>query len=67
MGDTKGYPVLIAGLQDEEIRNRYKAHEALKLLTRLDFGYEFDADPSTRGAAVAKWQTWYEEVATRNL
>jgi hypothetical protein len=38
MGDNAGYPVLIEGLKDEDIRNRYKAHGALALLTQLDFG-----------------------------
>jgi hypothetical protein len=62
IGDPSGYPVLIEGLSDELIRNRYKAHEALTLLTNLDFGYQHDAAPSDRAMAVRKWREWYEAL-----
>jgi HEAT repeat protein len=65
MGEKKGYPTLIDGLNDKDIRNRYKAQEALKLLTQLDFGYEHDADPSARKVAVEKWEQWYDSVVAR--
>jgi HEAT repeat protein len=65
MGEGSGYPVLIAGLSDPEIRNRYKAHEALTLLTSLDFGYRHDADPATRRMAVLRWEEWWHRMESR--
>ncbi|MHC4473225.1 MAG: HEAT repeat domain-containing protein [Planctomycetota bacterium] len=62
LGVPAGYPVLIDGLSDDSIRNRFKAHEALTLLTSLDFGYEHDASPSDRADAVRRWQEWYEAL-----
>jgi HEAT repeat protein len=65
LGENKGYPVLIEGLKDEDIRNRFKAHEALLLLTQLDFGYEHDGRPEERAQAIAKWEKWYDSVMAR--
>lgn len=62
LGVREGYPVLIEGLSDSDIRNRYKCHEALKMLTRLDYGYEHDAEPSARAAAIRRWQQWWERL-----
>ncbi|MEN8151443.1 MAG: HEAT repeat domain-containing protein [Planctomycetota bacterium] len=65
MGDNAGYPALIAGLKDDDIRNRYKAHEALLLLTQLDFGFEYDGEPDQRDVAVGKWQSWFDTLVDR--
>jgi len=65
LGENKGYAVLIEGLNDKDIRNRYKAHEALLLLTQLDFGFVFDDGPGDRSAAVHKWEKWYDGVVAR--
>jgi len=62
MGEPAGYPTLIRGLEDEDIRNRYKAHEALKLLTKNDFGYRHDDAPDERSAAVQRWQSWFDRL-----
>jgi HEAT repeat protein len=62
MGERSGYPVLIDGLSDPDIRNRYKAHEALQLLTRLDYGYRHDDAPSQRQVSVRKWEQWWERM-----
>jgi HEAT repeat protein len=58
MGVRDGYSTLVEGLSDKDIRNRYKAHEALVLLTRLDFGYHHDDDPEVRRTAVLHWEEW---------
>ncbi len=65
MGDPRGYPVLIAGLSDPDIRNRYKAHEALRLLTSLDFGYRHDDDPNARQTATLRWEQWLSRMESR--
>ncbi|MCU0727109.1 MAG: HEAT repeat domain-containing protein [Planctomycetes bacterium] len=65
MGEGSGYPVLISGLSDPEIRNRYKAHEALRLLTALDFGYRHDDEPETRRMAVLRWEEWWHRMESR--
>jgi HEAT repeat protein len=67
MGVREGYSVLIAGLSDEHIRNRYKAHEALRLLTRRDFGYRHDAEPSERRESVVQWEAWWREMEAAAL
>jgi hypothetical protein len=60
IGDVSGYAVLIEGLRDENIRNRYKCFEMLHGLTKLDFGYEHDGEPEEREAAVKRWEKWWE-------
>ena len=62
MGVRDSYPVLIEGLKDAEIRNRYKAHEALTMLTKNDFGYKHDDTPQTRAKAVRLWEEWYRRM-----
>ena len=62
LGAREGYPMLIQGLSDPEIRNRYKCGEALKLLTRLDFGYRHDDTPTARAQAIATWNDWWERL-----
>ena len=59
LGEPMGYPILIEGLSDPDIRNRYKCHEALTLLTRLDFGYVHDDEPSERARAIQEWESWW--------
>jgi hypothetical protein len=62
LGVREGYPVLIEGLSDAEIRNRYKCGEALKLLTGQDFGYRHDDAPTDRAQAIATWERWWERL-----
>ena len=63
MGDREGYGVLVEGLSDGDIKNRYKCHEALTLLTRLDFGYRHDDPPELRRVAILKWEAWVDRMA----
>ncbi len=63
MGDREGYLVLVAGLSDTDIKNRYKAHEALSLLTGLNFGYRHDDPPELRRKAALKWEAWADRVS----
>jgi HEAT repeat protein len=62
MGDRGGYQALVRGLTDDDIKNRYKAHEALALLTGLDFGYRHDDAPEVRRVAVLRWEEWVDRM-----
>ena len=58
LGDNAGFPVLVEGLSDEEVRNRYKCFESLRRATGRDFGYQHDGSESARSEAVARWKDW---------
>lgn len=58
LGDEAGFGILVDGLADADIRNRYKCFESLKRATSRDFGYAHDAAPEHRSAAVARWRDW---------
>lgn len=67
LGDTAGFASLVDGLNDEDIRNRYKCLESLQRATGQDFGYAHDADPDARRAAVARWRVWLESMRSSAL
>jgi HEAT repeat protein len=67
LGDNAGFPVLVSGLADGDIRNRYKCFEGLKRATGQDFGYQHDAAPETRRVAVARWLDWLESIRASAL
>ena len=59
IGSKDGFPILIEGLRDPEIRNRYKCFEVLHDMTKLDFGYAHDAGEDEREVAVGRWEQWW--------
>jgi HEAT repeat protein len=61
MGDPSGFPTLVDGLADANIRWRFKCLEALRTVTGQDFGYKHDDDPALRQAAVSRWRGWLQE------
>jgi HEAT repeat protein len=67
LGDNAGFPSLVSGLADGDIKNRYKCFEALRRATGQDFGYQHDAAPEVRRAAVARWLDWLETVKASAL
>ena len=67
LGDSSGFAVLIDGLTDSDIQARYKCFEALRDATGNDFGYEHDAAPDMRRAAIARWQDWLQGVRASAL
>lgn len=67
LGVQDGYSALVEGLSDPDIRNRYKCHESLKLLTHLDFGYRHDDDPEERRIAITKWEGWLHKMEAAQL
>jgi hypothetical protein len=60
LGDGAGFQVLVEGLADADIRNRYKCFESLRRATGQDFGYRHDAAPEDRRASVARWVDWLQ-------
>jgi hypothetical protein len=67
LGDSSGFAVLVDGLADADIRNRYKCFESLKRATGQDFGYRHDAAPETRRVAVTRWVDWLESLRANAL
>ena len=67
LGDSAGFPVLVGGLADGDIRNRYKCFEELRRATGQEFGYQHDAAPDARRAAVSRWLDWLESIKSSAL
>ncbi len=59
--DPKRIEPLIAELASEDSFARLKAIEELSGLTKLSFGFRFNASPELRAAAVLRWKAWWEE------
>lgn len=67
LGDGAGFAVLVEGLSDPDLQARYKCFESLRDATGNDFGYEHDAEPTRRRAAVTRWQDWLQGVRASAL
>jgi len=67
LGSRKGYDVLVAGLEDDNISYRYKCFEALQSLTGRTFDYSHNAGPERRKVSVAKWRAWLKLVDSEEL
>lgn len=67
LGDPNGFTVLVDGLSDGDIRNRYKCFESLRRATGQDFGYQHDSEPSARAGSVARWKDWLAGVRASAL
>ena len=67
LGDNAGFPVLVDGLSDAEVRNRYKCFESLRRATGRDFGYQHDGTEAARNQAVARWKDWLAAVRASAL
>ena len=59
LGDWSAVPVLITFMESDSRRLRYKAHEILRLKTKQDFGYDFNADGSGRRESIEQWTSWW--------
>ena len=60
LGDDRGFPVLIQGLEDADPRVRARCLAILREAAGGDQGFEVDGDPLERRAAVARWKGWLE-------
>ena len=67
LGSREGYGVLVDGLEDENIRNRFNCFKGLQELTKRDFGYSHNAPPEHRRAAVARWRAWLTQLESENM
>ena len=64
MGDPIGFAALVDGLSDVDARRRAKCIDVLAERTHERFGFEPDADPADRSAAIRRWRTWLEVRST---
>jgi len=72
-GTYKSVPLLIEALSDESVHiganyqdagmatTRHRASLALQELTGENFGFQWDAPPEERKAAIGKWRDWLAE------
>lgn len=67
LGDQRGLRVLVEGLADGDLQNRYKCFQALRAGTGKDFGYRHDAAPDERRQAVSRWLDWLDGVGASAL
>jgi HEAT repeat protein len=58
LSDPLGLEVLIEGLDDPDARLRAKCLAVLAERTGQRFGFEADAAPEDRAAAIARWRAW---------
>ena len=78
-GDATSISHLIEALSDESIHDgveylaagmettRYWANESLKKLTKLDFGFRWNAAKVEREASVKRWKKWFSEQEFADL
>ena len=52
---------LISGLESADAFERLRAFEELSDLTRLTFGFRFNAPVAERAASIERWRTWLKE------
>ena len=67
LGDNAGFPALVAGLSDADVRHRYKCFESLRRATGRDFGYQHDGTEAARGEAIARWKEWLAGIRASAL
>jgi hypothetical protein len=72
-GEATSISLLINALSDESFHvgvdypaagletTRYWANESLKKLTKLDFGFRWDASKAERQAAIKRWKQWFSK------
>lgn len=59
--DPKRIEPLILQLASEDSFARLRAIEDLRDLTKLTFGFRFNASPDERTAALDRWKAWWKE------
>lgn len=62
MGDRRGLPTMIDGLEHPDPLIRARAILVLKERTGETFGYRADDRPADRAAAVARWRAWLRQT-----
>lgn len=67
LGDFSKIPVLIGGLEDENLYTRAVANEALKSATNNAIPFRADGPPEERAQAVAAWREWWSTRSADGL
>jgi len=66
IGDTQGIPILIGGLESENMEHRYHCHKTLARWSGMDFGYNHqEDDPQVRQASTQRWWAWWKKQENR--
>lgn len=64
LGDLVWSPNLIEGLDSDKKEVRYMCHEALKIATGHDFGYDhLNQDQTQMRVSVLRWRQWWSEYS----
>ncbi len=63
MLDPRGFPPLVAGLSDPDVRLRHTCIDVLAETTHERWGFEADGSPDEREAAIRRWNAWLEQKA----
>lgn len=64
MGDLAWSPALIEGLDNDRKEVRYMCHEALKVATGNDFGYDhLNQNTREMQLSVLRWRQWWSEYS----
>ncbi len=64
LGDLQSCPTLIEGLDSDKREVRYMCHEALKVATGHDFGYDhLNASKRDMQTAALRWRQWWGEYS----
>lgn len=64
LGDLQSCPTLIEGLDSDKREVRYMCHEALKVATGHDFGYDhLNTNRREMQTAVLRWRQWWGEYS----
>lgn len=64
LGDLSLSPALIEGLDSEKKEVRYMCHEALKVATGHDFGYDhLNQNDTDLKLSVLRWRQWWSEYS----
>lgn len=60
-------PALVGVLDHPQVGIRTNAFDSLRALTRLDFGYDPEASPDKRAAAIGLWRAWWAKCGGQTL
>jgi hypothetical protein len=59
LGDWQTIPVLLQGLQSDDLMTRALCNQALFEATHEQFEFDPKGEPAARDAAVKKWEAWW--------
>ncbi len=67
LGARSGYRTLVEGLKSEKLEYRFKCHEALRELTKQNFGFSHNGSAESRAVAAKRWEAWIDKLESEDL